>query len=554
MISLLGDREGDSNDPIDLMLQSAEAMRQQQDQYQRLTNFQRQREPAPFRNSFADQVSDREIPKTEDGARRLRQQQALRERVLDLLENRPIRSPSNPLLDSVSSEDIGVGLDQAVGDEAAESTSQNFVDLGDPGGGSAGSGGGGASTSKLITNPVSSQGSAMGQSANPISRGAQSGNGAEENGNAVAADSGSDQLAVADEIEAIDEQEDLDAGNANEDVIEQPDADSTDGANDQGSFEQSDSEVAEPTILRADAEQILAAQPSADGLRVTTAASTDDRGEGRFVLVAELGAGLESEQLVDALLVRNGIARSLGELSVDGSAETARLVGVGRVLPGDEVLLHRHDGDGLLGDVSTRYVVAESVDQDNDGVDEVVEQILADGNQDGIEDSIQPNVATLPDAINGLPATLDAGNARLVGVRGIEPQEDRSNNRLPLGLFEFQLHDIPIGGIQAVDIHLPENEPVEGWFKEDPATGRLYEFFFDGETGAVETDFGYTLYLQDGGRGDEDGVANGVIVDPGGPGFAGSLTITEDRDLSVLNEYGGSSSASAGDYREISYG
>ena len=180
MISLLGDREGDSNDPIDLMLQSAEAMRQQQDQYQRLTNFQRQREPAPFRNSFADQVSDREIPKTEDGARRLRQQQALRERVLDLLENRPIRSPSNPLLDSVSSEDIGVGLDQAVGDEAAESTSQNFVDLGDPGGGSAGSGGGGASTSKLITNPVSSQGSsqgsAMGQSANPISRGAQSGN------------------------------------------------------------------------------------------------------------------------------------------------------------------------------------------------------------------------------------------------------------------------------------------------------------------------------------------------------------------------------------------
>ena len=33
LIGLLGDREGDSNDPIDLMLQSAEAMRQQQDQY-----------------------------------------------------------------------------------------------------------------------------------------------------------------------------------------------------------------------------------------------------------------------------------------------------------------------------------------------------------------------------------------------------------------------------------------------------------------------------------------------------------------------------------------
>src|SRR5262249_33776479 len=41
---------------------------------------------------------------------------------------------------------------------------------------------------------------------------------------------------------------------------------------------------------------------------------------------------------------------------------------------------------------------------------------------------------------------------------------------------------------------------------------------FDGTTGAEIQDNVITLHLVDGGRGDADGVANGVIVDPGGPG------------------------------------
>src|SRR5262249_35858589 len=41
---------------------------------------------------------------------------------------------------------------------------------------------------------------------------------------------------------------------------------------------------------------------------------------------------------------------------------------------------------------------------------------------------------------------------------------------------------------------------------------------FDGTTGAEIKDNVITLHLVDGGRGDADGIANGRIVDPGGPG------------------------------------
>src|SRR5262249_47193292 len=44
-----------------------------------------------------------------------------------------------------------------------------------------------------------------------------------------------------------------------------------------------------------------------------------------------------------------------------------------------------------------------------------------------------------------------------------------------------------------------------------------YEFTFDGTTGAEFRDGLIVLHLMDGGRGDDDRLANGVIVDPGGP-------------------------------------
>jgi hypothetical protein len=72
------------------------------------------------------------------------------------------------------------------------------------------------------------------------------------------------------------------------------------------------------------------------------------------------------------------------------------------------------------------------------------------------------------------------------------------------------------GGTATVDLELPA--PVDGYFKLS-ADGTAWQGFgWDGTTGAR---FGpgnhFLLTLQDGGRGDDDGAADGRINDPGAP-------------------------------------
>ena len=81
------------------------------------------------------------------------------------------------------------------------------------------------------------------------------------------------------------------------------------------------------------------------------------------------------------------------------------------------------------------------------------------------------------------------------------------------------------GGIATVRLLLPPDARPNAYWKTDPATGQLARFDYDGSTGAVIAGNVVTLRLQDGGRGDADGLANGVIVDPGGPGATGVLDV-----------------------------
>ena len=563
MLALLGKPEGQSDDPVDQMLDSADVMRQRREAYQRLTSYKSNQASKTFRRGALDASALEQSHQNRSDAFADQQNQdrsarrSIHNRLLDLLRQRGDRPASNPLLDSISQSDVFSGLDESLSSPAAGGTGQQEVG---PGATSPnGSGSSGGSASGRLQSPVSQaadqSGAAMSPSQPPTDGGSSGGGGggaAGEDGSSATAGGGT----LADPTAPVTQQGDSssDTNSDSDNVAADPTPPAPSAEQDGlAPAEPDDQPSTEPVVVRAKAEVVLAAAPSKDGLAVTAAAATDGRGEGRFVLHADLGQDWSSGQIVDAIAVRDGVARTLGTLQLDTQVQTGRLVGTGRLSPGDQVILHRHDGDGLLGDVSGRYDITPSVDLDSDGVDQTLEGLLADGNADGIVDAVQSSVATLPDAIHGKPATIDARGVTLSAVRNAEPQEDRSHHQLPLGLFGFQLHDVPIGGIRAVDVYLPDDEPVEGWFKEDPTTGRLSEFFFDGDTGAIQTDFGYTLYLQDGGRGDEDGIANGVIVDPGGPGFAGSLTITDDRNLSTLGENGGSSPASAGRYEQITY-
>jgi YD repeat-containing protein len=88
---------------------------------------------------------------------------------------------------------------------------------------------------------------------------------------------------------------------------------------------------------------------------------------------------------------------------------------------------------------------------------------------------------------------------------------------MPYGQFQFDITDVSVGGSTVVQLSLPDGETADGYYKFDPVTGDPYDFSFDGTTGAVIDGNDITLHFVDGGRGDADGVANGVIVDPGGP-------------------------------------
>ena len=157
-------------------------------------------------------------------------------------------------------------------------------------------------------------------------------------------------------------------------------------------------------------------------------------------------------------------------------------------------------------------------DTDADGIPGVGELGTAnrgDGNGDGIADHEQPNVASLRSA-SGEFVTLESPGHSLRNVHNLAASVSERST-LPFGLFNFEIHDVTPGGAATVCMILPDDARPSGYVKQDPATGKLQPFAFDGRTGAQIDGNIITLHFVDGGRGDADGVANGVIVDPGGP-------------------------------------
>ena len=123
--------------------------------------------------------------------------------------------------------------------------------------------------------------------------------------------------------------------------------------------------------------------------------------------------------------------------------------------------------------------------------------------------------------------TLDANGDSLENVFATPaPATSAPGVVLPYGLIGFRVTDVELGGIATVDLTLPTGAAVDGYYKQDPETQSLSRFDFDGETGAIINGSTVTLYLRDGGRGDDDGVINGVVVDPGGPGYEVIMSAT----------------------------
>lgn len=111
---------------------------------------------------------------------------------------------------------------------------------------------------------------------------------------------------------------------------------------------------------------------------------------------------------------------------------------------------------------------------------------------------------------------------------------------LPLGLISFRLEMDYTGGVARIRVHFSEPAPDTAvWLKYDIINGwqdYAAHAAFSPDRLSAE------LEIQDGGFGDADGVANGVIIDPSGFGIATGDTDGADDNRGL----GGSNSSASG--------
>jgi hypothetical protein len=88
-------------------------------------------------------------------------------------------------------------------------------------------------------------------------------------------------------------------------------------------------------------------------------------------------------------------------------------------------------------------------------------------------------------------------------------------NNFPFGLIDFRLLVNKPGDQAVVTVYFSDRAPKDGkWYKYEPIEGILLDYSANAEFGANRKSI--TLWLQDGGMGDGDGIANGIIIDPSG--------------------------------------
>ena len=148
----------------------------------------------------------------------------------------------------------------------------------------------------------------------------------------------------------------------------------------------------------------------------------------------------------------------------------------------------------------------------------------ADLDKDGARDSRQPDIKSIKMQGTGLQVGVSIkGCPTALAIEAVEsedPQQPGSvasskPGSMPFGLINFRIAVAKPGDPAVVKLYFPQAAPASSkWYKYDPIAGRWYDFSAYAKFAADR--FSVTLTLTDGGPGDADGVANGVIVDPAG--------------------------------------
>ena len=109
------------------------------------------------------------------------------------------------------------------------------------------------------------------------------------------------------------------------------------------------------------------------------------------------------------------------------------------------------------------------------------------------------------------------------------PSEGKPDILFPHGLFSFNIAGLNTGDIINVTIELPNDLPTNSqYWKYGPNGSTINpqpERWYQIPMGSNDGDNIITIQLTDGGAGDDDGIANGIIIDQGGPALIPDLTL-----------------------------
>jgi len=183
---------------------------------------------------------------------------------------------------------------------------------------------------------------------------------------------------------------------------------------------------------------------------------------------------------------------------------------------------------------------ALSADTDGDGVPDYLERGEAgtdpsfDGNGDGVPDWQQASVVSLYSRLQRGYVTLALqAPARFASTSSISAPEGAPAS-LPLDIFDFRILGVAVGGTADVRFYLPTGVSAAGYAKYGPTSSNAaphwYDFASDGSTGATVVGNVISLRFVDGGRGDDDLQADGVIIDAGGPTGVAVVGIAAPKD------------------------
>ncbi len=217
-----------------------------------------------------------------------------------------------------------------------------------------------------------------------------------------------------------------------------------------------------------------------------------------------------------------------------------------------------------VGEFST--VETDVDDVDNNGIPDdqkVSDTTDLDGN--GTKDNTQTDIKSFFSAAGDVQLGVKVGTGHtILSVAAIDPDTvaDAVNRpqTLEAGLIGFKIGVAEPGDTADVAVFLSKAAVDDtGWYKYDPVQG--WADFTEYTTFSADLK-SVVLHLTDGGAGDLDGVANGIIVDPSGPdvlakddtGDTGSGTGSDTdtgADTNVDSDTNGSSVGSSGCFLDL---